>query len=138
MNAFDADSELASFDAEAVGRAVDDAVGDGLRVVVEYDETEYNMLYVADEVREVLGGAEGLGALADELHSDFRLDFTQRELYEELYEQFGSLRAFVVVLDGARVVRFVAEDTGLYVSIDPDASLDAVLDAVQEEVVERE
>jgi len=44
----------------------------------------------------------------------------------------------VVVLDGARVVRFVAEDSGLYVSVDPDASLDGVLDAVEKGVTASE
>lgn len=131
---FESEPELADFDATAVGRAVDAAVGDGLRVVVEYDETEYNPLYVDDRVLEKLGGQAGLTSLADDLHSDFRLDFTQQELYEEVYGDFGSVRAFIVVLDEAVVVRFVAEDSGLYVSIDPDASLDGVLDAVQSEV----
>jgi len=131
MISFESEPELAAFDAKAVARAADAAVGDGLRVVVEYDETEYNPLYVDDRVLEKLGGREGLVSLADDLHSDFRLDFTQQELYEEVYSNFGSVRAFVVVLDEAVVVRFVADTTGLYVSIDPDASLDGVLDAVE-------
>ena len=130
MISFESKPELATFDAGAVGRAVGAAVGDDLRVVVEYNEFEYNLLYVDDDVVDHLGGPDALGALADDLHSDFRLDFTQQELYEEVYGEFGSVRAFIVVLDGARVVRFVAEDSGLYVSVDPDASLDAVLDAV--------
>ena len=130
MISFESEPELASFDAKAVGRAVEAAVGDGLRVVVEYDESEYNPLYLNDGVVDQLGGPEAFGELADDLHSDFRLDFTQQELYEEVYGEFGSVRAFVVVLDGARVVRFVAEDSGLYVSVDPEASLDGVLDAV--------
>lgn len=130
MISFESEPELATFDAKAVGRAVEAAVGDGLRVVVEYDESAYNLLYVDDAVLDQLGGAEGLDALAEDLHSDFRLDFTQQELYEEVYGEFGSVRAFVVVLDGARVVRFVDEDSGLYVSVDPEASLDGVLDAV--------
>lgn len=138
MISLDSEPELASFDAAAVGHAVEAAVGDDLRVVVEYDATEYNPLYVADGVVEQLGGEEAFGALADQLHSDFRLDFTQQELYEEVYGEFGSVRAFVVVLDGARVVRFVAEDSGLYVSVDPDASLDGVLDAVEKGVTASE
>jgi hypothetical protein len=134
MTSFQAEPRLASFDAAGVADAVEAAVGDDLRVVVEYDESEYNPLYVAEPVVDQLGGREGFEALADELHSDFRLDFTQQELYEEVYGDFGSVRAFVVVLDGARVVRFIAEDTGLYVSVDPSASVDAVLDAVTSEV----
>jgi len=131
MITFASEPELTTFDAKAVGRAIDAAVGDDLRVVVEYDKTDYNLLYVDDDVLDELGGPDGLGTLADDLHSDFRLDFTQQELYEEVYAEFGSVRAFVVVLDGARVVRFVAEDSALYVSVDPEASLDAVLDAVE-------
>jgi hypothetical protein len=131
MLSLQSEPTLANFDAAAVARAVNAAAGDHLRVVVEYDETGYNVLYTADEVVEQLGGPDALGSLADELHSDFRLDFTQQELYDEVYGDIGTVQAFVVVLDRATVVRFVHEDSALYVSVDPEASLDAVLDAVR-------
>lgn len=131
MLSLQAEPKLASFDAAAVARAVAAAAGDHLRVVVEYDDSEYNVLYAAERVVEQLGGPDELGALADELHSDYRLDFTQQELYDEVYGSIGAVQAFVVVLDRATVVRFVHENSALYVSVDPEASLDGVLDAVR-------
>jgi len=125
---------LTGFDARAVGDAVADATGDGLRAFVEYDEQTYNLLYIRDDVVGELGGQEAFGALADELHSDYRLDFTQQELYEEIYGELGNVRAFVVVMDRATLLRFVGDDAGLYVSVEPSVSVQAVLDAVHEVV----
>jgi hypothetical protein len=124
-------STLTEFDAAAVGDAVADAAGDGLRAFVEYDERSYSVLYVRDDVVEEMGGEAAFGDVADELHADYSLDFTQQGLYEEIYDTLGTVRAFVVVLDSATVVRVVGESEGLYVSLDPSVSVQAVLDAVE-------
>ncbi|MCG1002995.1 MULTISPECIES: hypothetical protein [Halobacterium] len=119
------------FDAAAVGEAVDDAAGDGLRTFVEYDEQTYELLYARDDVVGELGGPEGLSEIAEQLHADYRLDFTQQELYEEMYGSLGEVTAFAVVLESASVLRFVGESEGVYVSLDRDVSMQAVLDAVE-------
>lgn len=122
--------ELTALDDAEIANAVDDVAGDDLRTLVEYDEQAYNLLYIRDDVVGELGGAEAFTDLADELHADYRLDFTQQELYEEIYGELGNVRAFVAVMDHATILRVIGSDAGLYVSLEPAASIQAVLDAV--------
>ncbi|MFC3476336.1 DUF7522 family protein [Halobacterium litoreum] len=126
--------ELTAFDDAEVASAIDDVAGDDLRTLVEYDEQRYNLLYIRDDVVDELGGPDAFGELADELHSDYRLDFTQQELYEEIYGELGNVHAFVAVMDRATVLRVVGDDAGLYVSLEPSVSIQGALDAVREVV----
>ncbi|WP_232688549.1 DUF7522 family protein [Halobacterium zhouii] len=123
--------KLSRFDCEAIDEAIVDVVGDDLRTIVEYDEHDFNVLRIRDDVVEQLGGEEAFSDLADLLHSDYRLDFTQQELYEEMYGNLGVVRAFVVLMDHATIVRFVGEETGVYVSLEAGTPIQPVMDAMK-------
>lgn len=73
---------------------------------------------------------EGIEDLSDRIHSDYRLDFAERDMYEEVYAELGEVRAFTVFFDQLVIFRFVGDRTGLYVSLHPDAPFNRVIDAV--------
>jgi len=127
-------STFDEIDADAVLARLRDAVGDDLRALVEYDADAYNLLFLADRVLAEFGGDEAVEAFADKLHADYRLDFTEKEMYEDVYAELGTVRAFAVFFQESAVFRFVGESTGLYVSLERDAPYNRVIETVYDVV----
>lgn len=127
-------SDLSAVDADAVLSRVQATAGDHLRAFVEYDAETYDILYLTDRAIAEFGGEERVDEFADRLYSNYRLDFNEKQMHEDLYEEFGVVRAFGVFFADSAVLRFVDDVTGLYVSLDMDAPFDEVIDTVYEVV----
>jgi len=126
------ESSVVSFDAGAALDAALDADADHVRVCVEYDVEDWELLYVADHVLEAYEeGEAALSTKADDLHSYIHLDFTERELFEELAPRSGDVVAYVTRMENHSLVRFLSGREGLFLSLDRRVDLDAVLDAVE-------
>jgi hypothetical protein len=123
-------STISEYDAEAVLSAVDETAGEQLRVFAEYDDESYNVLYLADAVHEVYEDAAKFEKTADALHADYRLDFTEKQMHEEVYSDMGEVRAFAVFLTDQVIFRFVGRESGLYVSLALDAPFNRVISTV--------
>ena len=97
--------------------ALQDEVGDALRVVAEYTEDGYEARYVRDNVE------NRVTALADEVHTDLVLEDVGTEHLEDIFEddltcsmhRFEDVTAFHFVGDGVY--------EGLFVSVDSDADV---------------
>lgn len=130
MDAITGDPGLTDFDARAGFEAVREVADDDLRAFVEYDGDSYNPLFIAGRVVDKHGDPEEVGEFADRLHFNYKLDFAEREMYEDLYEPLGSITAFAVYLTDQTIVRYVDEQEGIYVSIDGGTHADEVIHAL--------
>lgn len=131
----DTGSETPSFDAEAVLDAVRDAVEDDLLTAVAYDADDFETLYVADAVYDMYPSEDRMYEHFDHLHSYVHLDFTEVELFQgDLLPYAGDVRFLVTGFEALTVVRVLYDRDGLFLGLTPDASMDAVMDAVRSEL----
>lgn len=129
-------SSFDEFETDAILDAVRDAAGEELRAFVEYDAETYNVLLLTDDARERFDDPDAIEEFADRLHGNYRLDFTEKEMYEDVYGELGTVRAFAVFFEANAVFRFVGDTTGFYVSLGLDAPFNRVIDAVYEVIEE--
>jgi hypothetical protein len=122
--------ELCSFDAAAALSVVREVAGDDLRAFVEYTDENYNPLFIAGQVVEELGGKTETSELADQLHFNYKLDFNEREMYEDLYEPLGEVAAFAVFLEDEILIRYLEEREGLYVSVESGPNATRIVEAL--------
>jgi hypothetical protein len=126
------DADVVSFDADRVLEGIRDAVGEDLRACVEFDTEAYNPLYVDDATLALYGDEEAMHEQFEEVHSYVHLDFTEANLFTTLFPAVEEVRYIVTGMDAFTMLRVYVDREGLFVSVDPDASVDAVLDAVSE------
>jgi hypothetical protein len=129
-------SAVSEFDAGAVLAELRETVEDDLRAFVEYDAQTYNTLFMADRVIAQFGGEDNVEQFADKLHENYRLDFTEKQMYEDVYAELGTVRAFSVFFEENAIFRFVGDSTGLYVSLELDAPFNRVIESVYEVIEE--
>jgi len=132
MDAITGDPGLTELDVGAGYEAVRAIASDDLRAFVEYDDETYNPVFIAERVVEKHGDPEEVGKFAEQLHFNYKLDFTEREMYEDLYEPLGSIEAFTVHLSDQTIVRYVGEREGIYVSVDGETHGDDVVDSLND------
>jgi hypothetical protein len=104
--------------------------GEDLRAFVEYDDETYNPVFIAERVVDEFGGSEAVAEFADRLHYNYKLDFTEREMYEDLYEPLSTLDAFAVYLEDETIVRYVNDRQGIYISVERGTYAGQVIDAL--------
>ncbi|MDS0476770.1 hypothetical protein [Natrinema sp. 1APR25-10V2] len=130
MAAIENASSFDEFDADAILEKILEICGDQVHSFAEYDAETYNIIYMSEQMADQFDGEDDIAELSDRIHSDYRLDFTEKEMYEDVYGELGEVRAFSVFFDQNAIFRFVGERTGLYVSLAPDAPFNQVIEAV--------
>ena len=124
-------SELDGFDAERALDAARSSVGDSLRVCIEYDAERFTTLYADGTLLELYGDEEMMLEQFAEVHSYVHVDFTERDLFEDLFYGAGDVRAFVTCMEHTTAVRCVTGEFGLFLGLDPDAAVTPVVEAVE-------
>jgi hypothetical protein len=109
--------------------AARESLGDDLRTVAEYDADDYNLIYIAAWLRDRLG-EEGVEETARQLHGYVHLDFVERDLFGDLTPVAGEVRTNITRLEHATFVRYLVGDAGIFLSVDPDADLTALCEAM--------
>jgi hypothetical protein len=126
--------DVVDFDAEAVLSAARDAVGDeAVYVCVVYDAADFRTVYVDDRVDELYDDADERADHFGQIHSYVHLDFTEQQLFNELFRQPDGVRAFVTYLDSLVAVRVVSGGQGVFLSVAPDAPVTDLVNAVERE-----
>lgn len=123
-------SDFVSFDSEAALEAAALTVGDYLRFCAEYNGEDYRRIFVADWLREVVGGEQQLEDLSEQFHSYTDLDRREREVMEELPPLAGDVRANVTRLDNAVFVRYYVDDDALFLTVATEADVTGLIDAL--------
>lgn len=126
-------SELVSFPADDAVDAARSVAGDGVHLCVEYDAGGFRVLYADELTLSLYGDRERMREHFAEVHDYVNVDFTEMELFEELMVGAGGVRAFVTYMDHAALIRvFGGEREGFFLTLDPDAAVTDVVDAVRD------
>lgn len=93
-------------------------LGGALRTVAEYDETDYAILFMREDVRATYEDAD-----VQDIHENVVLDSISAEFLESLFDA-GSLTCSLQLFDDAAMCSFPREDyDGLFVSFDAGADV---------------
>jgi hypothetical protein len=131
----DGDSEVVEFDAEAALAAANEAIGsEKVFSCVVYDAESFRTAYVDDRLDELYADTDGRREHFDEIHSYVHLDFTEQELFEELFRDPEGVRAFVTYMGSLIAVRIVTDKQGVFFSVAPDAPVTKLVSAVETEL----
>ncbi|USZ67745.1 hypothetical protein NGM10_13540 [Halorussus salilacus] len=129
------ESTLVDFDADAALAAARDAGEGSVHLCVEYTVEEFRTLY-ADETTVALyaGDRAEMDAHFEEVHSYVHIDFTEKDLFGEIFRAAGEVRSFVTFMENAALVRAIVGQQGLFLSADPDADVTGIVEAVESEL----
>jgi hypothetical protein len=128
------DSTLVDFDADAALSAAREVDQEGVRLCVEYTPEEFHTLY-ADEVTMALyGNREEMVDHFEEVHSYVHIDFTEKDLFTEVFKGAGEVRSFVTYMDHVVLLRFIVGQQGIFLSTDPNVDVTELVKAVEGEV----
>lgn len=122
------------FDAGAAVDAAADAAGEDLLLAVVYDRERFEILRVAEVVRSFYEDDAAMREHFADVHSYVHLDFTERELFEDLFVGAGAVRSFTTHMDQLVAVRVISGTEGLFVSLVPGTPVRDVLAAVEEQI----
>ena len=124
-------SDVVDFDAESAVSAVRDALGDDLLLAVEYDRTNFNVLYAADSIVSRYDDLDAMREQFARIHAYVYLDFVVRTLFEDLFDDTGGVRAFSTHMGNYVAVRVLADEDGLFLTLAPDANPTVAVEAVR-------
>lgn len=126
------ESELVGFDADAALEAARGRAGDGVRSFVEFTATEFRTLYVEDSILEMYRDRDHLQEHYGQVLDHLNMDFLERDAYEQtLLPNAGRVRSIVTQMEEMTLLRVLYGDGGLYIALDPDASIVETTDAVE-------
>jgi len=125
--------EVVGFDAEAVLSAAREAVGeDAVLICVVYDAEAFRTVYVDDRVDGMYEDETARTEHFGQIHAYVHLDFTEQELFRELFIDPDGIRAFVTYMGSLVAVRVVAEKRGVFLGVAPEAPVTPLVDAVED------
>ncbi|UPW00590.1 hypothetical protein M0R88_00460 [Halorussus gelatinilyticus] len=129
------DSMLVGFDADAALAAARSVDGASVRLCVEYTPDEFHTLY-ADETTMALyaGDEDEMRDHFEEVHGYVHMDFTERDLFADLFRGAGEVRSFVTYMDHVTLVRVLVGQQGLLLTADPDTDVTELVGAVEAEL----
>lgn len=128
-------SSVVSFDADAVRAAIEGEVGGTLRSLVEYDDEEFEPLYVDDATLAFYEDEERMNDHFETLHSYIHLDFTEMDLFtEELFPVTDHVRYLSTAFDLFTLVRVYVGDEGLFLALDPDEPVEPLVRVIEDVV----
>ena len=124
-------ARLVTFDADSSLAAVRDVTDDAVLLSVEYTPEEFHVLHADEVTLSLYADREAMEDHFSEVHSYVHVDFTERELFEELFRGAGTVRSFVTVMEHVILVRVLVDGEGIYFTLAPDADATAAVEAVE-------
>jgi hypothetical protein len=131
----DGRSEVVDFDADAALSAANDAIGaENVFTCAVYDADTFQTVYVDPRVEGLYADTDHRQEHFEEIHSYVHLDFSEHDLFEELFRDPEGVRAFVTYMGSLVAVRVVSEKQGVFFSVAPDAPVTKLVTAVEAEM----
>lgn len=128
-------SSVVSFDGDAVRAVLEERVEGALRSLVEYDQDEFNPLYVDDVTLSFYEDEEAMTAHFERVHSYIHIDFTELDLFtDELFPVSERVRYLSTGFDVFTLVRVYIDREGLFMALDPDEPVEPLVRAVEDAV----
>lgn len=124
-------SILVEFDADAVLETVRAMAGDTIGVCVEYNTRSFNILYLEESLENRFEDLDELYEVGEDLHTTLFIDFTEQKLLNDFHPVLGEMRASVTYMSGLTMIRVIQEDEGLFLTIEPDAQVTPVIEAIE-------
>jgi hypothetical protein len=128
-------STLVDFDADAALSAAREVDEDAVHLCVEYTPEEFQTLYADQTTMALYGGdTEAMVEHFEEVHSYVHVDFTEQDLFSDLFRGAGDVRSFVTFMDHVALVRVLVGHQGLFLTVEPDADVTSVVEAIEDEL----
>ncbi|WP_049970144.1 hypothetical protein [Haladaptatus cibarius] len=128
-------SSLVSFDVDSAVSALQNAAGDSVHLCVEYDTENFNTLYADQMTLDLYDSEREMVDHFEEVLSYVHVDFMEKDLFEEVFRDAGSVRSFATFMDHVILVRVLVGEEGLFFTVDTDSDVTALVETV-EEVIE--
>ena len=125
------DSTLVDFDADAAVSAAREQFEGEIHLCVEYTTEGFHTLYADETTLSLYGDREPMTEHFEEVHSYVHVDFTEKDLFSEIFRAAGEVRSFVTYMDHVVLVRFLVDQEGLFLTTDPGADVTALVEAVE-------
>ncbi|WP_336359715.1 hypothetical protein [Haladaptatus sp. ZSTT2] len=131
---FTGTTAVVDFDAEAALEAAASVPDAEVLIGVEYNTEAFNILYVSETVDALYRDRDQMEAHFDTIHSYVHLDFTERELFKDLFVDPDGVRAFVTYMGNMIAIRVLSGDDGLFIGLAPGSVATEVVNRVEEAV----
>lgn len=129
----DAPSDVVDFDADAVLAAANETVGEeAVLICVVYDVADFRTVYVDERVNAMYGGKTDREKHFGQIHAYVHLDFTEGELFGELFLDPDGIRAFVTYMGNVIAVRVVTDKQGVFLVVSPETPVTDLVNAVED------
>ena len=127
-------STLVDFDADAALAAVREVNEDALHLCIEYTPETFRTMYADELTMSLYGDREEMESHFEEVHSFVHIDFSEKDMFGDLFRGAGDVRSFVTFMDHVALVRVLVEREGLFFTLDPDSDVTAAVQAVEGEI----
>jgi hypothetical protein len=128
------DSTLVDFDADAALASARESFEDEIRLCVEYTAEEFHTLYADETTLTLYGDREQMADHFEEVHSYVHVDFTERDLFRDLFVGAGGVRSFVAQMEHVTLIRVLDGEQGLFLSVTPETDVTGIVEAVEAEL----
>jgi len=134
---YEVSPDIVSFDAERAVERAEAVAGDDLRVVAAMTSEDYDVMHVSDAVERAVRAEDAdLERTAADLHRYETLVFFERRVFNELLPTAEVVSGSATFTDAGIVTRVVNdEDEGLFVIVERDVDVSALVDELEPIVV---
>jgi hypothetical protein len=127
------DSTLVDFDADAAVSAAREQFEGEIHLCVEYTTEGFHTLYADETTLSLYGDREPMTEHFEEVHSYVHVDFTERDMFEDVFVGAGEVRSFVTQMEYVTLIRVLDGEQGLFLTVDPGTDVTAIVEAVEAE-----
>jgi len=127
------DSTLVDFDADAAVSAAREQFEGEIHLCVEYTTEGFHTLYADETTLSLYGDREPMTEHFEEVHSYVHVDFTERDMFEDVFVGAGEVRSFVTQMEYVTLSRVLDGEQGLFLTVDPGTDVTAIVEAVEAE-----
>lgn len=124
---------IVSFDAEEVCKRVEETVEGTLRSVVEYNQNEFNPIWVSEGTLALYENEDHMMSHFERIHGYVHLDFHAINLYtDSLFPPAERVRFIATGFDLFTLLRVYIGDEGLFLALDPDEPIKPIISTIED------